>query len=423
MKKFFSALLMFCVISALTGCSSVARGVTEAILEREKEDTRMCEIAGPPFNGVKDSINQASAGASHTKVLMVHGIGKHLPDYSAHFREKLVRKLDLESMDPAIKRIELVNDAKNGVPVGLLKIYHYYNSASQHDLLFYELTWSPISDEAKKVIEFDSSEAYSYRRADLNKSLKSFMNQTVPDLLVYEGEERALINKSVGQSICWMFRDQWADLPESGVHYCDFRDNKIGNNIRQDDYFVVTHSLGSRITLDTFNNYALLQKTCPECKYPQSFTSAMKDEALTVFMMANQLPLLQVGRSKPDFTGQVENFCNPAGSKYDERLVGKTRIVAFSDPNDILSYPIPPDYVENYIDSRTCPEIVNVELNVAHPTDLFGVMNLANPLEAHVGYQEDDRVIEIISSGLHRDNLSPLIAQKCNWTNIAVKEH
>jgi hypothetical protein len=353
---------------------------------------------------------------------MVHGIGKHLPDYSAHFREKLVRNMNFDSMDSTIKRIELTDAVRDGKPAGLLKVYHYYSSTTDHDLLFYELTWSPISDEAKKVIEFDSSEAYSYRRAGLNKSLKSFMNQTVPDLLVYEGPEGQLINKAVGQSVCWMFKDEWADLPEGGQHFCDFHDQRIGQNIRQDDYFVVTHSLGSRITLDTFNNYAVMRENCPGCKYPQSMSAALKDETLTVFMMANQLPLLQVGHVKPALTGKIDNYCSPAGAHYADRLIGKTRIVAFSDPNDILSYPIPPDYAENYIDSRTCPEIVNVELNIAQTTDVFGMLEFANPLEAHSGYQEDDRVIQIISAGLHRDALPPLIAQKCNWTNIALKE-
>jgi uncharacterized protein YceK len=38
----------------LSGCSSLGRGVTEAILEKqEAEDTRMCEIWGAEFSGIK----------------------------------------------------------------------------------------------------------------------------------------------------------------------------------------------------------------------------------------------------------------------------------------------------------------------------------------------------------------------------------
>lgn len=42
----------------LSGCSSLGKGVTEAILEKqEAEDTRMCEVWGPEFAGLKPHLN------------------------------------------------------------------------------------------------------------------------------------------------------------------------------------------------------------------------------------------------------------------------------------------------------------------------------------------------------------------------------
>lgn len=75
------------------------------------EDTRLCEIAGPAFDGIENSVaHKAVTGTpGTTKVLMVHGISKHLPGYSARLREKLAASLGLDSMDPTIKDITLTN--------------------------------------------------------------------------------------------------------------------------------------------------------------------------------------------------------------------------------------------------------------------------------------------------------------------------
>ena len=59
-------------------------------------------------------------------------------------------------------------------------------------------------------------------------------------------------------------------------------------------------------------------------------------------MISNQLPLLQLGRELPEVTGQEADYCKPEGRYYNQRTVSETSIIAFSDPNDLLSYGIPP---------------------------------------------------------------------------------
>jgi hypothetical protein len=296
----FHHLYLITCLLALGGCSSIAKGVTEAVMDHKTEDTRICEIMGPPFTGIKNSLHQQSqgGGSHHTKVLMVHGIGKHLPDYSARFREKLTKELKLDKIDSTVKEIDLLEAEEkpnaSARSAGLLKIFRYESSQNSSGLLFYELTWSGITDEDKQVIAFDDSEAYSYRRASINKTLKHFMNSTVPDVLAYQGLSQPLINKAVGQSVCWMFEAEWDDLPQ-GRHYCAVKDQHVVENIKRDDYFVVTHSLGSRITIDTFNNFG----AAGENEKLKPLHEALKNEELTVFMLANQLPFLQVGRAKP----------------------------------------------------------------------------------------------------------------------------
>ena len=65
-------------------------------------------------------------------------------------------------------------------------------------MLFYELTWSPISQPAKDAIAFDSTAVYAHRRASINNVFKHFINDVAPDPLVYTGTGRERIQATVG---------------------------------------------------------------------------------------------------------------------------------------------------------------------------------------------------------------------------------
>ena len=60
---------------------------------------------------------------------------------------------------------------------------------------------------------------------------------------------------------------------------------------------------------------------------------------MPVYMLANQLPLLELGRKPAIVRGQIDQHCRPDGELHAQRILGKLPIYAFSDPNDILSYP------------------------------------------------------------------------------------
>jgi hypothetical protein len=126
--------------------------------------------------------------------------------------------------------------------------------------------------------------------------------------------------------------------------------------------------------------------------------------------------MLQLGRELPEVAGQEASYCKPEGANFKKRMVSETDIIAFSDPNDLLSYGIPPGFAEKYIDSRLCAKITNVNINIAKIMDAFGMTDLANPLQAHVGYDTDDRVVALIAKGIGNPRTSPLIKQRCEFT-------
>ena len=101
-----------------SGCASIAEGVTKAIIgdDEKTTDTRACDIVGPSFGGIESLLRQQetllakSSGDSTrvTKVLMVHGIGKHIPGYSTRLSDNLTRALGLTVRIEKTKTIAIV---------------------------------------------------------------------------------------------------------------------------------------------------------------------------------------------------------------------------------------------------------------------------------------------------------------------------
>jgi hypothetical protein len=218
-----------------------------------------------------------------------------------------------------------------------------------------------------------------------------------------------------------MSKDNWNDIPGNGRHGCDFS-NGIGDNFNQDEIVFISHSLGSRIVIDGLTRIVSLLER-PDQKTILNTIDRKKREALQkkhihIFMLSNQLPMLQLGKELPEITGKKADFCNVDGSKYRSRLFAETSIVAFSDPNDLLSYAIPQDFTEQYLDSRLCINVTNININIASVFDAFGIGKIANPMEAHVGYSRDDRVVALIANGIGNNHIAPIVKDRCEWTEI-----
>jgi hypothetical protein len=182
-----------------------------------------------------------------------------------------------------------------------------------------------------------------------------------------------------------------------------------------DSYAFVSHSLGSRITIDGLQRIASILANGETAPFYTAISNVMKNKEVPIYMMSNQLPMLQLGRALPDVRNQEAAYCQQTGEKYAERMLAKTSIIAFSDPNDLLSYAIPHDFVNKYLDSRLCINVTNININVAKIYDAFGLGKLANPTDAHIGYDTDDRVIALIAKGIANDKTAPIVNERCRW--------
>lgn len=411
------------IVTLLSGCVSISKGITLALLEKsETPDTRKCEVWGKPFEGIEPRLAKEHG---KTKVLMVHGVSDHIPGYTTQFQAKLAKALGLNARSAKPKNIGLESLLFPGKGLGNLRVSRLVNPENGKEVIFYELTWSEITRGEKELLAFDASGEYEHRRAALNAMAKKFSNDAIADPLMYAGLNKELIQTAFSQSFCWMIKDEWNDLPESGRHACVGLSDAGVDHLVHDDYIFVSHSLGSRITIDGLQRIAgilphyeeFLQEKQLNAKMRPSpkLMEALRLKRIPIFMLSNQLPLLQLGRALPEVSGQEADYCKPEGRYYQLRTVSETSIIAFSDPNDLLSFGIPPGFPEKYLDSRLCPDVTNISINVAPLIDAFGV-SAARPGPAHLGYDTDDRVIALIARGIGTPNTSSLIRERCEYT-------
>ncbi len=430
--RFVVGFAWLAMIPYLSGCASLAKGVTQAMMESgaKKEDTRQCFIKGPPFGGLEsymkrqEQFRQSQAGDSDfplLKVLVVHGIGGFVPGHAVRLAQNLARALGLDVTERDYKQFTLavpkelirneLDPTKWSQPteeLGQLRLTRFVNTARKREMLFYELTWSPITDPLKEKLAYDQSGEYTHRRTALNNQMKMFMTQYSVDPLLFLGDSRQKILVSVTQSLCWMFETDWDEFEDGGSRFCRFEHP----NFIEDDYAIISHSLGSRVVIDS------LQRVTDLISREEAFRDhvlVLQNKSIPLFMLSNQLPLFQVAGAKPKVHGQIPEHCGLRGSKYQERFLKGLAIVAFSDPNDILSYGIPERFVDENLDSRLCPTLANVLINVADPIDLFGLGEIASPCAAHREYEGDERIIALIVRGVGNEHTSEIITKRCEW--------
>lgn len=431
-RKAARLVLLAGLLAMLTGCAGLGEGLGRGLLSGIQgdpdTDRRACEVSGASFEGIEPALRRQdgqgaigdtpAAERAVVKVMMVHGIGSHFPGYSGRTVANLTTALGLDVSAPQKKTMEIPDPSNPDASLGTLTLQRLTDARREREMLIYELTWSRISDPARASLRFDTTQLHSRNRARLNQLGKIFVNDVLVDPLVYVGAGREQILTSVRQSLCWAYSTDWDGFPEHPEN-CGDEHPLFGSRVEQDRFFFITHSMGSRILLDaletTAEGVAAVQEFNPRAS---AFRAALQNQTTTVFMLANQLPLLQAGFPPVPVRGQIAEFCAPDGEFFDQRMLAKTRVVAFSDPNDLLSYSIPEDFVQYGIDSRLCPVVVNVSLNIAHATQVFRGDGFANPLTAHSEYNDDERVLGLITGGLGQADTPEVVMDRCNWMQI-----
>ena len=292
-------------------------------------------------------------------------------------------------------------------------VYRLYDDQGRA-LELYEFSWSKIVNDEIRKLDFDKSGINASLRKPLNARVKEFINGISPYALIYLGnpEYKNRILEGMAQSLCWMTSQDYDAFGQQPPEACDLSKPENIQNARNINYVVFTHSLGSQIAIDGFHRaipYLEMYR-----KLHKKHTDTANYVSVKLYMFSNQIPLIQLGRKAPDNAGQIREYCTKDAPHYADRSFSKLEIVAFSDPNDLLSYSLPENNARMNFDSKLCPRSSNVIINVGALNKIFG-MEVANPLDAHLRYKTNNRVLAIIKEGVDHKSKEKLKDLQCDW--------
>jgi hypothetical protein len=250
----------------------------------------------------------------------------------------------------------------------------------------YELTWSPLINGLKNAnLSYDWSAPAESRRSLINRVLKrELMDRHLADPILYLGRAGAEVRYAAEFAICNMLggRLEGAACVEQG-------ETPVG---RQPEVVIVAESLGSKVAFD-----ALTALGASHDRQTQAAAESFARRTAAVYLLANQLPLLGLAElnvessEEAGTSGGLDGFLVLRESLEERGIaMGPLQIVAFSDPNDLLSYEISPELASRYPEAS----FINVRVGIAG-RGLFKL--IANPLRAHTGHRDDRRVMDALA--------------------------
>ena len=295
-------------------------------------------------------------------------------------------------------------------------------------LIFYEMLWAPLRDEVKNYFLacFESrsvnpnvdcsplsvAKPNTDPRALVNGAIKDrILVNGVADAMIVSGPIGDMLRDDVSLAMCTIATEELASqgfaLPRLANQRCDLA--AIGNDqSRQSEaaialtrapFHVITHSLGSFLVIDALTHAAQLRAKLKADTTRETLAFHLLDHA-TVYMMANQISLLNLGRLKAkcitinDGEECPNRLLDPLNQsiKDDEPLNLKTTYVAFNDANDILDFELQPYYAKT--------GLVGPLVNISVRNPVLAIPFLfKNPIAVHNGYDDNSAVIEAIVMG------------------------
>jgi hypothetical protein len=328
------------------------------------------------FPGLWDALSESA----EADFLYVHGICNHTVDDARGVFAKVAEPLGLA-----------VDLPPQGEPIGAHGgLLHRGTMRGQgRTVNLFAVVWSPITAPSKRALCFDvvggnhvcpaNSGATVGERARFNGDLKdSLLDECLADAVFYAGEKG---HDAIGEAV-----------QEALVRTLPQRPG------RNRPLIVYTESLGSKILFDALGD-------------PRHWATAAfagwYQRPVQVFMGANQLPLLSLATDPTlPATAAMQSPLSSVERQTNlvARIVAGTRplgvlaqrqgaqrlVVAFDDPNDVLSYTLRPY-------GSTHPEVTFIDVLVSNATEYARLIE--SPLDAHTGYRDNPDVQRMIACG------------------------
>ncbi len=346
------------------------------------------------FGGIKTSLDRKSC----VSVFIIHGVGGFPDDDPDFLMLTIQNRLNLLKDGEECVR-EISGDHFETKKIyGYLRRQDYAGVGAPCDLRIYSLDWSPTTKHTKENFKCVDHKHIDQRMSLSGKLKDDIVINSLIDAALYVSNFKDEIQYPVAQSIRWIQEDA--------------KDQPCHENI------VIGFSLGTQIlinTLDAMQGYHQKDPPDPHVK------SAAKDfirQISEVFIFSNVGPLFELTEmpARHEFHYDASKKCDaPPPSDTTSiscqlsckdtafgRFVLEKRstcpdfqLVAFSDPNDPLSFILDEDSYP-----PGCPwgnAFINEEVRNVH----WSLLGFVNPVDAHIGYSHNEEVIEMVIFGLN----------------------
>jgi hypothetical protein len=339
------------------------------------------------FDGLLN-LAEALPPSSIVKVLWTHGMCTHPPSWI----DDRVKRLE-EAVGGTAETVSLRPVGRRGASLRTDRI-----SVGGRTIEVKFLTWSPLTAPYKAALAYDSStidrEGGPFARATLNRELKhGLINDCLTDVVVYGGPNGNDIRQAMNETVCEAL----------GGHFdgtrCDVSEGDSPAALA-----IVTESLASKLVFDAVLNIWNASQDNPDktaIKHLVNSLAAMR----VMYMLANQVPLLDaagwVAPEGPLPASAPAKIQTSAGDVFGllsraRRLAppaaGPTTVVAFSDPNDLLSYRIVPQQLAEHFE-----ELRVINVLVSNDSTYLGYIE--RPDTAHCGYPWNPHVFGMLARG------------------------
>lgn len=375
----------------------------------------------PAFSGLRDHFR--SHDALH--LVQVHGMGLHTAPMSCsdkgsnvQLQRDLAARLGMDEIigDPQPQPIMI---GKTAAGTTTTRLFAGRVDGRERRLYASCITWSETSRAVKLRMlglneDFTENNPDEAHRALLNRYGKRFVNQSLSDPVLYAGPFGEFIRGTVWAGMQQVresheqlrakaLKSAAAFAPQASAMAAAQRDGDLADM----PTLVISDSLGSRIVFDTLCSRQAGcggRESLLETVDPQTSADAQRMAASirSVYMFANQLPLMELAELEPpaadvslsDHLDQIGCGLPMAEGIGSRNRSDEVQIVAFTDPNDLLSYHLGQEF-------RTrCGaglRIVNVTTANAKLRWLFVA---TDPLKAHAsGFKRRGTVIGYLIDG------------------------
>lgn len=369
------------VLAALTACSTQYRTPVFA-----------SNTGSTDFDGITSQLSQDRP----LDLIMVHGMCTH---------DETWAKQAVQDISSALGEVPEKGEWKGRTVDGTdVLLYQQPLQTKRGILNFNAIVWSPLTTPLKGQLCYDQTnksptcspeeakKLYPYTRATFNRILKdTILNDCLSDAVIYQGKARDEINVQMQRALLE------AVATSGGGKTIDRPAESAAAVPKQLPLVVVSESLGSKVAFDALFKLS----TNKESEAKAAAGSRTWNRITQIFMGANQLPILALADRRLDGTiamlreqdGYPEDPIAALTRQRPKNLLDARpttpQIVAFTDPNDLLSYILVPS-------SNTAAYPV-IDVVLSNDKTYLGLVELPNT--AHLGYLTNPEVRRLMACG------------------------